>query len=142
MKRMDDKPCGKIICRILGFAHPAQCTGVNAIRVTMDPMISERRVEACKKRPGWPNDVNIFYSYKKIPASREVAHLDFPGNFNIEDEACVLAIFNKMTEGERQELRERVLDQQLQAGLAKCLSHDAFYRMSATEQLEMARNLT
>ena len=62
MKGMTSRPDGKIICRILGF-EPAQCTSKSAIRVTMDPVISERRSAAYKKRPGYPNDVNIFYSY-------------------------------------------------------------------------------
>jgi hypothetical protein len=141
MKAMDSRPDGKIICRILGFKHPGQCTDKNAIRVTMDPIISERRSAAHRKRTGYPSDMNIFYSYKHIPASCEVAHLDFPGNFDITDDACVLAIFTRMTEQERQELRDRVLDEQLQAGLAKCLSHDTFFRMSAPEHLELARKL-
>jgi hypothetical protein len=75
--------------------------------------LDERRLEAFRKRPGWPDDPmlwNGFFSYKGIPKNEDEAHLDFPDNFNIENEACVLAIFNRMTEEERRELRKRILE--------------------------------
>jgi len=101
------RPNGKVICRILGFAEE-QCTSRNYQLVVLDQVIGERRTEAYKRRPGYPNDVNVFFSYKTTPRFGQ-EHLNFPGNFNIEDEVSVLAIFNKMNEQERRELRERVL---------------------------------
>jgi hypothetical protein len=134
------RPGPKVICRILGFPEQ-HCNSRIRGRVTSDPVVNERRDVACKNRPDRPCDCNIFYSYKRTPLREEDAHLNFPENFNLEDGACVLAIFNKMTEKERRELRDRVLDEQLQAGLAKCLDYDAFFKMSAAEQLELAREL-
>jgi hypothetical protein len=134
------RPGPKVICRILGFAEQ-HCNGRVRGRVTSDPVVNERRDAAMKNRPDRPGDCNIFYSYKMTPLREEDAHLNFPENFNLEDGACVLAIFNKMMERERQELRDRVLDEQLQAGLAECLQYEAFFKMSAAEQLEMARKL-
>jgi hypothetical protein len=123
---MTSHPSGEVILRILGFA-PQHCTGKNYQRVVRDPIIDERRVEAYKRRPGWPDDPmlwNIFCTYKRVPARRDEAHLNFPDNFNIQDDACVLAIFNKMTEQERLELRERVLDQELQTAIGKVIHED------------------
>ncbi len=111
-------PVAEVVCRILGFPEE-KCTDQTDTCVTMDPIIHERMYAAFKKtHPGWPEDPMswiVFYPYIKAPAREAEAHLNFPANFDISDEACVLAIFNKMTKQERQELRDRVLDENLQA---------------------------
>ena len=122
MKTSKARPSSKVICRILGFPE-AQCDVETRLHVEFDPIVSERLVEGFKTHPGWPDDPlswNVFFSYKK-PMSEEEGHLNFPKNFNL-DEACVLAVFNKMSETERQELRDRSLDKNLQGTLSKIRS--------------------
>jgi hypothetical protein len=128
-------PMGKVILRILGFTG-GQVTDKNAYRVARDPIMLERSSEAKQKRPGWPTDLNIFCTYKRIPMREDEAHLDFPNNFDISDEACTLAIWNKMSDQERQELRERVLNEPLQEAFGKVI-HDDLIAMQAGD---MTRN--
>ena len=111
--------------RIFGFAE-AQCTFTNFHRVLRDPLVRERIDEAlAARRLAGRFDVNIFSSYKTIPADSGKAHLNFPANFEIEDQACVLAVFHHMTEDERRELRERVLDEDLQREFSRIVSEDS-----------------
>jgi hypothetical protein len=106
---VSDKVPIEVQLRICGFT-PAQCVFDNFYRVMADPVIRQRVDEALSvRRLTGRTDVNIFSWYLKIPARQDEAHLNFPANFNIEDDACVLAIFHKMNEQERSELRERVI---------------------------------
>jgi hypothetical protein len=132
---MSGTPSGKVILRILGFTA-GQVTERNAHRVVRDPIICERRSEALDKRSGGPSDRNIFCTYHRTPMREDEAHLNFPGNFDISDEACVLAIWNKMSEQERQELRERILNEPLQEAFGKVI-HDDLLAMQAGD---MTRN--
>jgi hypothetical protein len=109
MRMGTSRPNSEVILRIMGFTEAQSKSGKNQNRVQQDPVIVCRTFAAYRKRPGWPDDLNVFCSYKKAPRRPQEAHLNFPENFNIQDEACTLAIWNKMTEQERQELRERVL---------------------------------
>lgn len=136
MKSIESRcPSGKVILRILGFTD-AQVTDKNAIRLALDPIIRERCSEALDKRSGGPNDRNIFCTYKKIPMREAEAHLNFPENFDISDDACELAIWNKMTEQERQELRERILNEPLQEAFGKVIHDD----LVAMQGGDMTRN--
>jgi hypothetical protein len=120
-KESNARPNSTVICRIFGFPE-AECNQRNRLHLHFDPVIDEREYEALRRtHPGWPDDPmswNIFFSYK-VPMPEEEGHLNFPDNFNISDEACLLAIFNKMSETEREELRDRILDETLQATFTK-----------------------
>jgi hypothetical protein len=101
------RPNSEVILRIMGFTEVQAKDNRNQVRAEQDPVIVCRRLAAFRRRSGWPDDLGVFFSYKKAPRRGE-AHLDFPANF-ILDEACTLAIFARMTELEKQELRDRVL---------------------------------
>jgi hypothetical protein len=124
------RPTSAVICRIVGLPE-VQCNVGTYNHLLQDPIVEERVLAVRKARPGWPDDPmlwNVFCSYKKIPEREEDGHLNFPGNFNLSDDTCFLAVYNKMSEAEREELRGRILDETLQATLTKIRfeGYDAF----------------
>jgi hypothetical protein len=132
--------------QLFGFAR-SQCTDSTWITISFDPVVRERIAAVCNSRRASLGVMaeNIFGPYyAQIPARGAEADL---ANIISEDDASTFNVIRNMTAAERSELRERVLDEKLQAGLRKASAqsgeHDnyAFYKMSAEQKLAAAREL-
>jgi hypothetical protein len=132
--------------RLFGFALPEKCADARAnslyIRIALDPRVCER---TSRLNPLADNRFGPYY--KSVPLRQADPSATDLKNIDIPSPASTFGVVMAMTEIERRELRDRVLDEKLQEGLRKASAqsgeHDnyAFYKMSGEQKLAAAREL-